>query len=183
MSLPGRFDRLDLPIPTRPYLKAEPERVAQWKERIGEQGFRVGVAWRGNRYPIGDGFRSFRLDALRPLAALPGVRLIGLQLKDGKEEIDKLPTDMRVELPGPDFDAGPDGFLDTAAVLALMDLVISCDTSIAHLAGALGRPLWIALNQALSGAGNGSGPTRFGIPPLAFTGRRRTAIGTGYFPG
>ena len=107
----------------------------------------MGVAWRGNRYPDGDGFRSFRLDALRPLAALPGVRLIGLQLKEGKEELDKLPTDMHVEVPGPDFDAGPDGFLDTAAVLALMDLVISCDTSIAHLAGALGRPLWIALNR------------------------------------
>ena len=85
---------------------------------------------------------------MRPLAALPGVRLISLQLKEGKEELDKLPTEMRVELPGPDFDAGPDGFLDTAAVLALMDLVISCDTSIAHLAGALGRPLWIALNHS-----------------------------------
>ena len=148
MSLPGRFNRLDLPIPTRPYLKAEPERVAQWNERIGEQGFRVGVAWRGNRYPDGDGFRSFRLDALRPLAALPSVRLIGLQLKDGKEELDKLPTEMHVDPPSPDFNSGPDGFLDSAAILTLMDLVISCDTSIAHLAGALCRPLWIALNHS-----------------------------------
>jgi tetratricopeptide (TPR) repeat protein len=147
MSLPGRFDRLDLPIPNRPYLKAEAERVAKWRDSIGDHGFLVGVAWRGNRYPNGDGFRSFRLDALRPLAALPGVRLVSLQLQEGKEEIDKLPTDMHIELPSPDFDAGPDGFLDTAAVLALMDLVISCDTSIAHLAGALGRRLWIALNR------------------------------------
>ena len=147
MSLPGRFDRLDLPIPSRPYLKAEPDRVAKWRDSLGDHGFLVGVAWRGNRYPDGDGFRSFRLDALRPLAALPGVRLVSLQLKEGKEEIDKLPTDMHVEVLGPDFDAGPDGFLDTAAVLALMDLVISCDTSIAHLAGALGRRLWIALNR------------------------------------
>ncbi len=147
MSLPGRFDRLDLPIPTRPYLKAETEAVARWRERIGDRGFRVGVAWRGNRYPQGDGFRPFPLDALRPLGALPDVRLISLQLKEGKEEIDKLPAEMHVELLGPDFDAGPDGFLDSAAVLTLMDLVISCDTSIAHLAGALGRPLWIALNR------------------------------------
>jgi tetratricopeptide (TPR) repeat protein len=147
MSLPGRFDRLNLPIPTRPYLKAEPERVARWKDRIGDEGFRVGIAWRGNTYPHGDGFRSFRLDALRPLAALPGVRLISLQLKEGKEELDKLPAEMHVEMPSPDFDAGPDGFLDSAAILAVMDLVISCDTSIAHLAGALGRPLWIALNR------------------------------------
>jgi tetratricopeptide (TPR) repeat protein len=147
MSLPGRFDRLDQPIPTRPYLKAEPERIAQWKERIGDEGFRVGVAWRGNRFPHGDGFRSFRLDALRRLAALPSVRLISLQLKEGREELDKLPTEMHVERPGPDFDAGPDGFLDSAAILALMDLVITCDTSIAHLAGALGRRLWVALNH------------------------------------
>jgi tetratricopeptide (TPR) repeat protein len=147
MSLPGRFDRLDLPIPNRPYLKAEAERVAKWRDSIGGDGFLVGVAWRGNRYPHGDGFRSFRLDALRPPAALPGVRLVGLQLKEGNEEIDKLPTDMHVKVLGPDFDAGPDGFLDTAAVLALMDLVVSCDTSIAHLAGALGRRLWIALNR------------------------------------
>jgi tetratricopeptide (TPR) repeat protein len=148
MSLPGRFDRLDQPVPTQPYLKAESERIARWKELISDQGFHVGVAWRGNRYPHGDGLRSFRLDALRPLAALPGVRLISLQLKEGKEELDKLPAEMHVELPGPDFDAGPDGFLDSAAILALMDLVISCDTSIAHLAGALGRPLWIALNHS-----------------------------------
>jgi tetratricopeptide (TPR) repeat protein len=146
MSLPRRFDRLDLPIPTRPYLKAEPELVARWKERIGGLGFRVGIAWRGNIYPNGDEFRSFRLDALRSLAALPGVRLISLQLKDGKEQIDKLPTNMQVEL-YPDFDGGPDGFVDTAAVLSVMDLIISCDTSVAHLAGALGRPLWIALNR------------------------------------
>jgi hypothetical protein len=59
-----------------------------------------------------------------------------------------LPAEMHVDLPGPDFDAGPDGFLDSAAILVLMDLVISCDTSIAHLAGALGRPLWIALNRS-----------------------------------
>ena len=147
MSLPGRFEHLELPIPTRPYLEAEPERVALWQERLGDQGFRVGIAWRGNTYPNGDGFRSFRLDALRALAALPGVRLIGLQLKDGKDELERLPPEMQVEMPGSDFDAGPDGFVDSAAVLMLMDLVISCDTSMAHLAGALGRPLWIALNH------------------------------------
>ena len=107
----------------------------------------MGIAWRGNRYPDGDGFRPFRLDALRTLAALPGVRLISLQLKEGKEELDKLRVGMHVEVPGSDFDAGPDGFLDSAAVLAVMDLVISCDTAMAHLPGALGRPLWIALNR------------------------------------
>lgn len=147
MSLPGRFDRLGLPIPTTPYLKAEPERVARWKERIGNEGFRVGIIWQGNHDPNGDTFRSFRLDALRPIAVLPDVRLVSLQLKEGKEQLEKLPEDMHVEELGPEFDAGPDGFVDSAAVMELMDLVISCDTSMAHLAGALGRPLWLALTQ------------------------------------
>ena len=52
---------------------------------------------------------------------------------------------MHLESPGEDFDAGPHAFLDTAAVMETIDLVISCDTSVAHLAGALGRPTWVAL--------------------------------------
>ena len=144
----------------------------------------MGVAWRGNRYPNGDGIPgSFRLDALRPLAALPGVRLVSLQLQEGREEIDKLPTDMHVEVPGPDFDAGPDGFLDTAAVLALMDLVISCDTSIAHLAGALGRQLWIALNRTPEWRWERQRTeTRLVPHSPPIPGRRRTGIGTGSLP-
>jgi tetratricopeptide (TPR) repeat protein len=148
ISLPGRFERQSLPIPTRvPYLAPEPERVARWQRRTGAHGFRVGIIWRGNRHPNGDGMRSFPLAALRALAALPGVRLISLQLKDGLEELENLPADMRVELLDADFDAGEDAFLDSAAVMEVVDLVISCDTSMAHLAGALGRPVWIALNH------------------------------------
>lgn len=147
MSLAGRFDRLGLPIPATPYLKAEPDLVARWRKRIGDHGFRIGIVWQGNRYPNGDDNRSFQLAALRPLAALPGVRLIGLQFKEGREELDKLPKVMQVEQLGPDFDVGPDGFIDSAAVLELMDLVVSCDTSMVHVAGALGRPLWLGLTQ------------------------------------
>jgi tetratricopeptide (TPR) repeat protein len=147
MSLPGRFDDLGLPTPTTtPYLAAEPDRIVRWKGRIGDGGFKVGVAWRGN-HNDGDAWRSFRLDALQTLAAIPGVRLISLQLKDGIEELKSLPAGMRVEVLDDDFDAGEHGFLDSAAVLGAVDLVISCDTSIAHLAGALGRPVWIALNR------------------------------------
>ena len=148
MNLPGVFEHLGLPIPNKmPYLAAEPGRVASWKSRIGDHGFRVGIVWQGNRYD-GDNVRSYPLDALRPLAAIPGVRLISLQINGGTEQLENLPPEMRVERLDPDFDTGEDGFLDAAAVIEVLDLVVTCDTSIAHLSGALGRPVWIALNEA-----------------------------------
>src|SRR5262249_25006935 len=58
-----------------------------------------------------------------------------------------LPAGMSVETLGEEFDAGPDAFLDTAALMQHLDLVVSCDTSAVHLAGALGRPAWVALKQ------------------------------------
>src|SRR5262249_16338174 len=66
----------------------------------------------------------------------------------GTEELANLPPGMRVESLGQSFDSGPDAFLDSAAALANLDLVISCDTAIAHLAGALARPTWLALRHA-----------------------------------
>ena len=79
----------------------------------------------------------------RPLALLHGVRLISLQKKHGLEQLSAPGT--KVEILGDDFDRGPDAFLDTAAVMAGLDLIVSSDTAIAHLAGALGRPVWVGL--------------------------------------
>jgi tetratricopeptide (TPR) repeat protein len=135
-----------IPAPT-PYLKAEPERTAQWRTRIGDHGFRIGVSWQGKIRGINDPFRSFPLAAMAPLAALPGVRLISLQIGEGSEQLDNLPAGMTVERLGADFDSGFDAFIDSAAVIEACDLVISCDTSIAHLAGALDRPVWTALKS------------------------------------
>jgi len=73
------------------------------------------------------------------------VRLISLQKGDGIEQLDTLPDGMRVENLGENF---PQDFSDTAAAMEAMDLIISCDTSVAHLAGALGRPTWVALRHA-----------------------------------
>ena len=147
MTFPARFRKLGLPVPTAAFLSAEPDRVTAWKEKIGDHGFRIGIIWQGNRYASGDGFRPYPLSALRPLAAIPGVRLISLQLNPPKEELDALPDGMRVELLGPEFDAGEHAFIDSAAVMEVVDLVVACDTSMAHLAGALHRPVWIALNE------------------------------------
>ena len=63
------------------------------------------------------------------------------------EQLQHLPEGMHVETPGEDFDPGPDAFLDTAALMASLDLIVTADTSVAHVAGALGRPVWVALRH------------------------------------
>lgn len=145
MSLPHRFrtrpDRVPAAIP---YLRPDPARAARWRERLGGEGFRIGVCWQGSTAPYATPMqRSFPLRALQGLAQLRGVRLISLQKHDGLDQLATLPAGMRVEGLSPDFDAGPDAFLDTAAVMNELDLVISADTAVAHVAGALGVRTWL----------------------------------------
>lgn len=148
LSLPLAFGATLDAIPARiPYLRADGARVRTWRDRLGTQGFRVGIAWQGSRTDADLG-RSPPLAAFLGLAAIPGVRLISLQKNDGVEQLAALPEGMAVETLGADFDAGDDAFLDTAAAMENLDLVISSDTSVAHLAGALGRPVWLALKHA-----------------------------------
>ena len=102
----------------------------------------------------GAAMADFRVDprrsipplALLPLAKAPLARYFCLQKDAGKDE---LPPELaaRTEIFVEDFDAGAHAFLDTAAVMANLDLIVTCDTSIAHLAGALGRPVWVALRH------------------------------------
>jgi tetratricopeptide (TPR) repeat protein len=150
LSLPLAFDtRLDT-IPAQvPYLAAEQPRTASWMQRLGAlPGLRVGIAWQGNlavERLIWARGRSIPLAALEPLAQLPGVSLVSLQKGPGLEQLRNVPfADQIIDLSA-DLDRGPYSFLDTAAVMAGLDLVISSDTSIAHLAGALGRPVWTVL--------------------------------------
>jgi tetratricopeptide (TPR) repeat protein len=147
-SLPRAFGtRLDtVPTPI-PYLHAEPALKDKWAARIGQAGFKIGIVWQGNPNPEADMARSMPLTSFAPLAALPNVRLISLQKGFGAEQIAALPATMRVETHGEDFDSGPDAFIDTAAAMMALDLLITCDTSVAHLAGALGRPCWVALKK------------------------------------
>jgi tetratricopeptide (TPR) repeat protein len=146
LSLPSAFKTTLATIPAQvPYLAADPERVARWRARLGEGGRKIGICWQGNPNNPTDRKRSAGLRAFAPLAAIQGVRLISLQKDFGQEQVADLPAGMSVETLGADFDAGPDGFLDTAALMMALDLVISVDTSVAHLAGALARPAWVAL--------------------------------------
>jgi Flp pilus assembly protein TadD len=147
-SLPYAFGtRLDTIPAAVPYVAAEPALREKWARRIGSAGFKIGVAWQGNPDPEADRARSMPLAELAPLAGVAGVRLISLQQGAGKDQVSLLPPSMRVEPLGADFDAGPDAFVDTAAAMASLDLVVTCDTSIAHLAGALAVPVWVALKS------------------------------------
>jgi len=147
LSMPLAFGTLPETVPANfPYLQAEPALVEKWAARIGSHGFRIGICWTGGT-SFGLGQRFFPLAALAPIAALPGVRLISLQTGNGLEQVASLPPGMVVETLGDDFDAGADAFVDSAAVLSALDLVISCDTSVAHLAGAMDRPCWVALKR------------------------------------
>jgi ADP-heptose:LPS heptosyltransferase len=85
---------------------------------------------------------------LEPLAQLPGVTLVSLQKGPGSEQLRAVDFGNRIVDWTSELDSGTDGFLDTAAVMTGLDLVISSDTSIAHLAGALGCPVWTALNTS-----------------------------------
>jgi Flp pilus assembly protein TadD len=143
--------RLGLPIEGAlrrvPYLAADPERTSHWRQRLGSNGFRVGIAWQGNAARTEDAGRSIPLVQYAPLARVPGVRLISLQKGHGADQVPEAQAALTVESLGDSLDAGPDAFLDTAAVMESLDLVITSDTSIAHLAGALGRPVWVALRH------------------------------------
>jgi hypothetical protein len=145
LSLPLAFRTGQETIPRQiPYLAAEPDRISQWKARIGPEGFKIGICWQGGTAGIDIG-RSFPLRCFENLSRIPGVRLIGLHKGKGEAQLGDLPEGMVVESFGEELDSGPDAFIDTAAVMTCCDLVISSDTSIAHLAGSLGIKTWMAL--------------------------------------
>ena len=140
MSLPERLaiDADSIPADI-PYLRADPERVEGWRDRVrAVDGYRVGIVWRGSPTYRRDRDRSVPLSAFLPLARLPGVRLVSLQTGDGRAQLDDLPPDAEIA----DFAADLD---DTAAIMQHLDLVVSIDSALGHLAGALGRPVWLAL--------------------------------------
>jgi tetratricopeptide (TPR) repeat protein len=143
MSLPLALGLALQTIPARvPYLAPEAERVARWRACIGEDGFKIGISWQGALGGVTD--RAMPLTCFAGLSRIPGVRLVSLQKGPGTEQADSLPG---LETLGTDFDAGQEAFLDSAAVMQSLDLVITLDSALAHLAGALNRPVWVALKR------------------------------------
>jgi tetratricopeptide (TPR) repeat protein len=135
-------------VPARvPYLAPDATRVSALADRIGRQGFKIGVAWQGNPGFRHDRGRSIPLAAFAPLAELAGVRLFSLQKAPGAEQIAAASFGRQIEQPLDANDRRDDALLDTAALIANLDLVVTSDSMIAHLAGALGRPVWVALRH------------------------------------
>ena len=143
MSLPHRLgltdpDRLPGDVP---YLRAPADRTDHWRRRLaGLPGKKVGIVWQGNPTHVGDRWRSVRLSQFAPLAAVPGVSLVVVQKGAGCEQL--------AEAGFPRLDLGvdlADDWADTAGLLGTLDLLVSVDTAVVHLAGALGRPAWVLL--------------------------------------
>ena len=138
MSLPWTFGtRLDT-IPGRnPYLSVPERMLAPCRERLRGPAPKVGLAWAGSRTLEDDARRSVPLEQFAPLLSLDGIEFVSLQKGDAAKEWRKLGRD------GNRCIDACDDFLDTAALVMNLDLVISVDTAVAHLAGALGRPVWL----------------------------------------
>lgn len=142
MSLPHLCRTTLATIPADvPYLRADPQRIAAWDSRLGDcRGQRVGVVWAGNPGHANDHNRSMPADALVPLltSADPSVRFFSLQV-GGPPSPDLVAAGLR------DVSPALSDFAETAAAVASLDLVISVDTAVAHLAGALAKPVWLLL--------------------------------------
>lgn len=134
-------------IPSEPaYLTAAPNLIEHWRPRITESPakLRIGVAWQGNPDHQADAYRSFPLDCFKPLAELDGVEFWSLQSGFGSDQLRGWTGASPVkQIEG--LDQAHGAFMDSAAIMKSLDLFITSDTSLAHLAGALGVPCWIGL--------------------------------------
>jgi tetratricopeptide (TPR) repeat protein len=142
MSLPLAFGTTTDSVPLRiPYVTADAAEIRATRERWPGHGLRVGVAWAGNPQHRSDEQRSMPLQAFLPLAEVPGIHWISLQKGPACVQMQPLFG----KFPVLDASSACRDFAETAALAATLDLVISVDTSIAHLAGAMGIPLWVVL--------------------------------------
>jgi Tfp pilus assembly protein PilF len=150
MSLPWILGTTLATIPAKiPYLHADPVLMEKWRAELSKfPGLKVGIAWQGNPMYAGDPLRSIPLVYYRPLGQVQGAHLVSLQKNLGTEQLAKAPPDFRLLDLNHRLDETSGPFMDTAAVMMNLDLVITSDTSIAHLAGALGVPVWVALSFA-----------------------------------
>jgi tetratricopeptide (TPR) repeat protein len=143
MSLPlAMRTALDTVPAEIPYVGAPADRVAPWRARLGEPGpLRVGIVWAGSAVHKNNHNRSIAFDRFRPLLSVPDVTFVSLQQELGAAEAASLEHHPNVIRLGGELR----DFADTAAVVSLLDLVVSADTAMVHLAGALGRPVWALL--------------------------------------
>ncbi|MGA2229620.1 MAG: tetratricopeptide repeat-containing glycosyltransferase family protein [Tepidisphaeraceae bacterium] len=144
-SLPGTMRTELQTIPAAiPYLHPDPRRAAAWGERLGTlEGLKVGIAWAGRPSHPRDAQRSISLERLAPLASVPGVTLISLQKGNAAAKGQSPTQNAGIQLI--DWTEELADFSDTAALIARLDLVITVDTAVGHLAGAMGKRAWVLL--------------------------------------
>lgn len=142
MSLPYLFKTNLTNIPfSKGYLKADSEKVAYYKSKYFDNTkFKIGIKWQGS--PKGDTSRNIPLNAFYQLADIPNVKLYSLQTSYGIDALENVPQNIEIVNLGETFN----DFDDTAAAVENLDLVLCNDTSLAHLAGALGKTTWVLLN-------------------------------------
>lgn len=142
MDLPGMFGTTLETIPGGvPYLHADPDKAEQWREKLAGPDFKVGIVWAGKSVHTEDNSRSCQLNHFLPLSKIPNVRLFSLQKGQAAGQVRDLSGNIPIiNLADEFFD-----FTDTAAAIENLDLVISVDTAVLHLAGAMGKPVWAVL--------------------------------------
>ncbi|HWB11713.1 MAG TPA: tetratricopeptide repeat-containing glycosyltransferase family protein [Pirellulales bacterium] len=152
LSLPFVLGTTLATVPaTVPYLQPDRRLVEAWRGELARRpGFKIGIAWQGSPDYPGDRERSIPLAEFEPLALVPGVQLVSLQKGRGSEQVPQarfpiLDFGERLDEDGPSG-AGP--FMDTAALMCSLDLVVTCDSALGHLAGALGVRVWTAVAAA-----------------------------------
>jgi tetratricopeptide (TPR) repeat protein len=146
LSLPAKFETTLTTIPADvPYVFADVSLVSEWHERLKDiHGLRIGINWRGRKGQGSFRSRDIPLDCFAMLAQIPGVRLISLQKDLQHGELEAAHYRVPIVDVG-DFDTSRGAFMDSAAIMKNLDLVISSDTSLPHVAGALAVPVWVAL--------------------------------------
>lgn len=142
LSLPRIFRTRLETIPARvPYLRAPAEALARWKKKLGAlPGLKVGLVWAGNPEHVNDMRRSLDLERLSSVLEVPGVSFVSLQVGPRSADLTKYRERKILDL-SPDLT----DFTETAAAVAALDLVITVDTSVCHLVGALAKPVWVLL--------------------------------------
>jgi Flp pilus assembly protein TadD len=153
MSLPYVLKtRLDTVPNEIPYLYADENLVADWKQKLSaDKNFKIGICWQGNdnyatpllRATVAQ--KSVHPRQFEPICKVPGVSVYSLQKTTGTDQLSDLPPTMKIITFDGDFDQSNGRFMDTAAVIKNLDLVITVDTSISHLASGLGTPTWVML--------------------------------------
>ncbi len=131
------------------YLSVNSSLIDYWARHLGPTAGkrRIGICWQGNPQHHADVYRSVKLAEFAPLLAIPTVSLISLQQGFGAEQLTRVPFADSIKRLPDNIDKSGGAFLDTAAIMQTLDLVITTDTSTAHLAGAIGVPVWLILGK------------------------------------